>query len=80
MQHAWAPCCVYGETAVAAVQDLRSATPTFRGYCVAWSQAFQQDSGLEYQIDTGAFFLDNAPSWAELQQLVEQRMQETGGS
>lgn len=42
-------------------------------------QAYQDDGQQEeYHIDTGAFFVDNAPSWDELAQLVDQRMQETG--
>lgn len=42
------------------------------------AQAFQEQGQQEYQIDTGTFFTDNAPSWSELAELVERRMQETG--
>lgn len=41
--------------------------------------AYRDDGQQEdYQIDTGVFFVDNAPSWDELAQLVAKRMQETG--
>ena len=41
-------------------------------------QDFQDQGQQEYHIDTGTFFTDNAPSWSELAELVERRMQETG--
>jgi hypothetical protein len=42
-------------------------------------QAPQAPGQEEHGVDTGAFFIDNAPSWGELAEMVEKRMQETGG-
>jgi hypothetical protein len=41
-------------------------------------QGYQDQGQQEYKVDTGTFFTDNAPSWSELAELLDKRMQETG--